>query len=167
MRQGRVVTAPDFVTASAADRNVSSVPVAAGTPIGYPPLHVHHIHIIHHTMAFPDGMAEDIHFWQTHGDFGAGPSFGIGAASTAGYIRRVPEGFAVVIDPHDPTQTFRLDSVVNDVRTGDGAALLGPWYLEIAVELAPAAEERRPAKPPSEWPMPAGPSASSQLRPPL
>ena len=48
----------------------------SGEPVGYPPVYVHHIHVGRLTGFY------DEHWFTTHGDFGVGSDFGIGARST-------------------------------------------------------------------------------------
>jgi len=109
----------------------------AGLPIGFPPLHMHHIHVI--TMSNRDGGHPNNHYWETHGDFSVGDSFGVGAASTEGYTRRLPPGHAMYVGDYKVASS----AVLNDVRARDaaGGASAAPlrFYLEISFELGAAA----------------------------
>jgi len=105
-----------------------------GTPIGYPPIHMHHVHLVR-----VNKHSDDHHYFQTHGDFSTGPSWGLGAPSAAGYIRRLPSGFAVFAG----SDGVYLSTVVNDVRAASAGA--AEWFLELAVELAPRGEPRQAA----------------------
>ena len=114
-----------------------------GLDICFPPLHVHHLHI---------SIGEDIHWWETHGDFSKGNDFGgVGCDSARSYRREVPEGYCVV-RPSAFSGAPVIWAVVNDVRDGAGSGLGGhsgadptpsssdsaaiTFYLEVIFELA-------------------------------
>ena len=113
------------------------------TPVAYPPLHMHHIHI----------EREVPHFFETHGDYTMDP--------VKGYHNQLPVGHCVVYDDELGRGKLKITAHVNDVRTfmRDGTAMassqhtaetiqdavrqarakLQPfkWYLRVAFQLAP------------------------------
>ena len=121
----------------------------ASTPIGYPPLHMHHIHV-HHPGAGddPPSWRQDVdHWWETHGDYArAGDDhFDYSLASP-------PPGCCVVMDHNEP---LFVDAQLNDVRFSTGTAMAGDggaspnlsafvalqpsysWFLRIGFEIEP------------------------------
>ena len=84
----------------------------AATPMSYPPLHVHHIHVRH-----PDTVKEDSgHWWETHGDYArADGEYDYSLASP-------PAGRCVVFDDDGP---LAVDAQFNDVRFSTGTAMAG------------------------------------------
>ena len=111
-----------------------------GVDIGYPPMHIHHVHV-HRTRSSTEGNeprceAKDIweatangtrpfvssdcnvHFAETHGDFATGPDYGVGAESSEGYRRRLPAGYCLVV-PHGSNLLFH--GIFNDVRSAGAA----------------------------------------------
>ena len=72
----------------------------SGKPVGHPPLHVHHLHVRRRTY----------HAFQTHGDYGNDPSYGLGGPSSAeGYTRTLPNGYCFTQNSHPklPNSVFR------------------------------------------------------------
>ena len=112
----------------------------ATTTIGYPPLHVHHLHVHH--------WPYQSHWFETHGDYLNG------AGVPADYsLSSPPAGTCVVQDDDRP---ITVDAQLNDVRFSSGTAMAGDsgeimsasrlaalratappfsWYLRIAFEL--------------------------------
>jgi len=98
----------------------------AASPITYPPLHMHHIHI----------SREVPHWWETHGDYHMDPK--------EGYKVSLPAGTCVV---HDGSHVGVL-AQVNDVRFMQSAGCTSAkqclhatpysWYLRVKFMLAPA-----------------------------
>lgn len=83
----------------------------ATTPIAYPPLHLHHIHVHH-----PDGVG---HWWETHGDYArADDKYDYSLASP-------PTGRCVVFDDDRP---LRVYAQLNDVRYSTGTAMAGDGH---------------------------------------
>ena len=82
----------------------------AATPVSYPPLHVHHIHVRH-------PKEDSGHWWETHGDYArAGDDhFDYSLASP-------PAGRCVVFDDDGP---LSVDAQFNDVRFSTGTAMAG------------------------------------------
>ena len=126
------------------DRVVSFVgaPVTeAGTRIGFPPLHVHHVHVRKPersgAMQPPVGRERASHWFETHGDYSRGDDFGVGARSAAGYATRLPEGHCYVVTS---AEQIDLNAEVNDVRVDASGASELSYYLEAAFTLAPDAD---------------------------
>jgi hypothetical protein len=69
-------------------------------PIDFPPLHIHHLHVI------KDGTT---HWWETHGDYGDTNI----TDSTRGYTTRIPTPYCITVDS---TNNIRLEAIINDVR---------------------------------------------------
>lgn len=108
---------------------------ANGERIGYPPLHMHHVHptLVHanhtnnwHALAGP-----------THGDFTEGDDYGVGALSARAYERHLPAGYCVMQTfPGGSPTTLDVGYLINDVRVvnasksraGDELA----WWFEMA-----------------------------------
>ena len=120
---------------------------AEGADIGFPPLHMHHLHVSRvphggydledyiltklsnasHEWISPEW---NFHFFETHGDFGVGDSFGVGASSSEGYRRSLPEGYCL----HTPIgNDVAVYAMLNDVRVR-GAAY--DAWLQLEVTLA-------------------------------
>eukprot|EP00966_Prymnesium_polylepis_P210542 4875459-Prymnesium_polylepis.1 len=92
------------------------------TPLGYPPLHMHHIHV----------QREEPHFFETHGDYDMHPEHGYGST--------LPDGTCVV---HDG-QRVSIFAQVNDVRfSGNETAM--------ATSAPRANAMPRHTLPPYEW----------------
>ena len=99
---------------------------AHGLPIGYPPIHIHHLHLqVDHKSSF------NIHWFETHGDFGLD---GVAdATATRGYTRQLPAGYCMTVEPTDRMRM--LWTVINDVRPeGHGPELR--VYIEVSFDLA-------------------------------
>jgi hypothetical protein len=86
---------------------------ADGSPIGYPPLHMHHMHI---GKTFPEGSElaafPFTHYFETHGDYGVAPD---------GHQPEqiLPPGYCDVYTDHSQVT---VDGQMNDVRfQADGA----------------------------------------------
>ena len=78
-----------------------------GTRIGYPPLHVHHLHVRkaeagHQQAGLPAVDRQHAsHWFETHGDYTGGDDFGVGASSTSGYVTRLPAGHCYLVNSAD------------------------------------------------------------------
>ena len=109
------------------------------TPIGYPPLHVHHLHVrkaeeVRQGLGLPPvGRAHGSHWFETHGDYSRGDDFGVGAASAAGYATRLPAGHCYVVNSAD---ALDINAEINDVRVLAAGASALAFYLTVAFELA-------------------------------
>ena len=79
---------------------------AFGVPIAYPPLHMHHIHI---GRSFPSPLGLTLHWFETHGDYGVGPS-GVQPGT------RVAEGYCDVLAS---LRTFGDGQVMSLWRTSE------------------------------------------------
>jgi len=112
-----------------------------GTPIGYPPIHVHHVHISERIS--PSEVSP--HLWETHGDFGTGTDWGVGAAATRTYAKHAPSGYFVPIRKSSQIWVY---SIINDVRVATKpitSSLPDVWfYLEVAFALKPSASSAVP-----------------------
>jgi len=96
---------------SAGDRilTFAAMPVTpTGTPIGYPPLYVHHIHVGRLTGYY------DEHWFTSHGDYTVGVDYGVGALSTKGYTTFLPNGYCFHIDCQLP---FAVQAIIQDMRS--------------------------------------------------
>ena len=112
------------------DRIVASAsqPVAAdGAPIGFPPLHNHHVHVRKGERGVD--RAVNNHWFESHGDYPTA-----GAASTAGYTVALPAGYCVVVG--GDADDIDVEAEVNDVRAAGAPPLV--WYLQVAFRLAEA-----------------------------
>jgi hypothetical protein len=89
-----------------------------GTPIGFPPLHIHHIHM-RKGSAFASREHAD-HWFESHGDYSRGSDVGIGARSAIGYVTRVPAGYCVVTDEfaHDVDVNAQVNDRWHEVAPG-------------------------------------------------
>ena len=99
---------------------------AFGVPIAYPPLHMHHIHIGRSFPSPPSGTGLTLHWFETHGDYGVGPS-GVQPGT------RVAEGYCDVLAP---LRTFGDGQVsgerlVNDVRFTSDTAMRSDGKSEL------------------------------------
>lgn len=114
---------------------------ADGVPIGYPPLHVHHLHV---------ERGSTTHFFETHGDYDRSPNAtGIGEYGTA-----LPAGFCMRVGKRP---IYLIEAVLNDVRytapglamSTDSSHLHAPhnrshssmvleWYLRVLFTIAPS-----------------------------
>lgn len=72
-----------------------------GSPIAYPPLHMHHIHIV---------QMDAVHWFETHGDYAQG---------SEGYAHALPAGYCSV---HHGRHTT-VEAQVNDVRFAGGVSM--------------------------------------------
>lgn len=108
-----------------------------GTPIGYPPLHNHHVHVRKGDRQRNLGRTTNNHWFESHGDYPDGPSYGFGAPSTAGYATTLPPGYCVLVDE---AADLDVEAEVNDVRRRSPqlAAADAPltWYLQVAFALS-------------------------------
>ena len=98
-----------------------------GTPIGYPPLHNHHVHVRKGDRQRNLGRTTNNHWFESHGDYPDGPSYGFGAPSTAGYATTLPPGYCVLVDE---AADLDVEAEVNGVRRrspADGADSL-PYF---------------------------------------
>ena len=119
------------------------------TPIGYPPLHMHHIHVYANYTP---------HWFETHGDY---------PLDAHGYsLSSPPPGSCIVVKDEPPTKVF---AQVNDVRFSTGTAMAGGsaggtpteyerlslealrarapayrWYFRIQFELEPGSSSGPP-----------------------
>ena len=111
-----------------------------GVPIGFPPLHSHHIHVRKGDAHRSQSREVANHWFESHGDYPEGPSYGVGARSAASYVRRVPDGYCVRVS--DATDVD-VEAEINDVRVSGGALR---WWLQLAFRVAPggAAARLRP-----------------------
>ena len=111
----------------------------SGHFIGYPPLHVHHIHINKQNSGSSGGMGGNSVsvVFATHGDASE-----VSEAETRGYGRQLPAGYCV---PIDAAQMW-MASLVNDVRVpaASGAEESLDFFLEIMFTLS---ESPRACKP--------------------
>ena len=111
-----------------------------GVPIGYPPLHVHHLHIRH-----PD-FPSDAHWFETHGDYALGPTWGHGASSARGYVRRVPSNYCYVVPPtvlggRDNIGHATTFTQINDVRFVRGLAMASGGNIGTRAHVEHASEQ--------------------------
>lgn len=83
------------------------------TVIGYPPLHMHHLHAVRSS-----ARNRVFHWFQTHGDYAKKlpkDDFGLGAVSAQqGYERKLPHGYCVSMEP---SSFLTLSAIINDVRS--------------------------------------------------
>jgi len=112
--------------------NVNLPVLEDGTPIGYPPIHNHHVHIRKGDRTMKEWTRGfNNHWFETHGDHAVGADFGIGANSTKGYITENVDGYCTVVDEaHD----IDLEAVINDVRFNTTEPI--KWYLVVAFQLS-------------------------------
>lgn len=120
-------------------------PVGAnGELLGFPPLHVHHIHFMkfNASLAGQDmsgaalgGVLDDVHFFNTHGDFPSGEDYGRGATSSRAYERVVPDGYGLAIENG---KAFQLRALIDDVRMPNETASTFDFYLELVFTMVPA-----------------------------
>ncbi len=89
---------------------------ADGTRIGFPPLHMHHIHVAKGDLARGTSRHHADHWFETHGDYSVGADFGVGAQSTLAYIRHLPEGYCYLVNSAEDVD---VNAEVNDVRLTD------------------------------------------------
>jgi len=109
---------------------------AAGVAVPYPPLHMHHIHIIRfprgHRGGFPaavDKFDVQQHWLETHGDYRLTPP---GGAIAPGYTIAMPPGTCRVMGQG---AELRLFAEVNDVRPREETAPITFW-LRIRMQIA-------------------------------
>ena len=95
---------------------------AAGDPVEFPPLHLHHIHIRQLTA---------VHWFETHGDYELQPG--------VGYTRRLPDGYC---SRHHGRQTL-VEAQVNDVRTAGGSTGMASATQRAAPGSSAADTEKR------------------------
>jgi len=130
---------------SAGERIQSYVgtPVTAdGQLIGFPPLHVHHVHVMRgkpgntqrNWQFLRNNSVDDIHFFNTHGDFSDGDDYGVGSRSARAYTISLPDGYGLAIEEGMEYRTF---AIIDDVRQPDAAATVLDFYLDIVFEMAP------------------------------
>lgn len=111
----------------------------AGVPIGYPPLHNHHIHVRKGDSYLATDRTAGSHWFETHGDYADGVDHGgVGAASTIGYVRRLPAGYCFKVDQ----EIVDMEGIVNDVRDPSAHGHALEWYLQLAFELSAYDETR-------------------------
>lgn len=111
----------------------SALPVtAAGEPIGYPPMYVHHIHVGRVTNFY------DEHWFTTHGDFCVGDDFGIGARSTEGYTTFLPDGYSFAVDCRWGLP-LAVQAIVQDLRSNASSTTLSV-FIEVNFALTPKAQ---------------------------
>lgn len=112
--------------------NVNLPVLEDGTPIGFPPIHNHHVHIRKGDRTMKEWTRGfNNHWFETHGDHAVGADFGIGANSTKGYITNNVDGYCTVVDEaHD----IDLEAVINDVRSNTTEPI--KWYLLVAFQLS-------------------------------
>lgn len=87
-------------------------------PVPYPPLHMHHIHVVR----------EIPHWFETHGDFNMDP--------TLGYVSLIPKDSCV---QHDGS-TVQVQAQVNDVRFAAGTSMVAKKHKDAAAANAAADE---------------------------
>ena len=107
-----------------------------GAPVGYPPLHVHHLHL---SRDWP-GIVTTPHWMESHGDYAHG---------TEGFMpgMKLPEGYC---DRLAPADGMHIDGQLNDVRFTHGmsmsadesagsparpSASLLTWYIRVVLKL--------------------------------
>jgi hypothetical protein len=118
-----------------------------GKAIGFPPLHMHHLHVqlMWDGGRHASGRQPNIHWFETHGDFSSGDSWGMGAPSTESYSRLIPEGYCMTVQ--EMTERIPMVwSVTNDVRP-KGASVTQPplvYFIEVAFDLAPQSPPCKP-----------------------
>ena len=95
----------------------------AATTIGYPPLHMHHVHVTNAGVVAP-------HWFETHGDYvdadaGAehGAEHGARAGGKSGYSLASPPAGACVLKEDE--REVEVSAQVNDVRFSTGTAMAG------------------------------------------
>ena len=135
-----ILTGPLLGVLADGDRIVSNTnqPVLEdGTPIGYPPLHNHHVHVRKDDALRNMRRTINNHWFESHGDYTDGPSYGIGAASTDGYATAVPAGYCIVVNE---AEGIDVEAEVNDVRVRTPELADPPirWYLQLAFVLTNA-----------------------------
>ncbi len=94
-------------------------------PIGFPPLHMHHLHI---------ERGRFNHWLELHGDYSNGSDFGVGSMSSMGYYKHLPAGFCLPVSDDGSKEVITVDLTMNDVRT-----YLSPahtWIFQLTVLLA-------------------------------
>jgi hypothetical protein len=124
-----------------------------GVPIGFPPLHMHHLHVerVHNAADYKSTWAHtnprdnhgvngkargdfyppfntpgsNYHYFETHGDATDGLDYGLRAKSALSYERMMSPGFCIPF----PTDPVRWQGKVNDVRTA-GPRLY--FFIEVA-----------------------------------
>jgi hypothetical protein len=120
---------------------VADVVNSSGLAVPYPPIHLHHIHVM---------RGEAVHWYETHGDYQLDPA--------RGYWRSLPAGYC---DDSRGEAKRTVLAQINDVRfTSDMAMSFDPnaeatvphnisaaeieWYLRLELAVAPAAAACRP-----------------------
>ena len=107
----------------------------ASTPIGYPPLHMHHIHVHH--------LEDSDHWFETHGDYARA-----GDAHFDYSLASPPPGCCVVMDHSEP---LLVSAQLNDVRFSTnwgGTAMAGGSNLAPTVANEMRAQESLGMMPP-------------------
>ena len=115
------------------DRIVASAsqPVAAdGAPIGFPPLHNHHVHVRKGERGVD--RAVNNHWFESHGDYPPPPSPARRARRATPVA--LPAGYCVVVG--GDADDVDVEAEVNDVRAAGAPPLV--WYLQVAFRLAEA-----------------------------
>lgn len=112
---------------------------ADGVPIGLPPLHPHHVHVVpagelryfRDLPPRPGAYRAEQYLWEQHGDAMRCDDDG------TCYTERAPEGYGKVIDFE-----LHVDLEINDVRDAGAPPLT--WYMQLAVRWRPASAPLRP-----------------------
>jgi len=106
---------------------------SSGKEIGFPPLHMHHIHVHKQTKrevasGFMFDKHADFHLYQTHGDYLSKRHDG---RAISDYFKFVPGVFCFVIES-DPELAIKTYGTVNDMRAKHLAALDIAFYVEVS-----------------------------------
>ena len=99
-----------------------AVHATTGTPLKYPPLHLHHIHVakLRYTHGAPHDSDHIAHYYphwfETHGDY---------ASTDAGYMTSLPDGYCDVFETNvdQSDSEVRVEAQLNDVRWQADAAM--------------------------------------------
>lgn len=108
------------------DAAFSAAVLPDGTPLGLPPIHIHHIHMGPHTGVKAKEESHARVAIEQHGDYECKEIDG----GTRCLFEKVPEGYGKVL-----RQTVDLEGELNDVRAPNSPPLT--WYYKIIIRYRP------------------------------